>query len=100
MELWTPLIGSVLCSLIASSGMWAYISSKECGKNAQNELLIGLAHDRIVYLGMAYITRGYVTQDEYENLYEYLFVPYKKLGGNGSAEKIMNEVNRLELRPR
>lgn len=29
-------------------------------------MLIGLAHDRIVYLGMSYIDRGWITQDEYE----------------------------------
>ena len=29
-------------------------------------MLIGLAHDRIIYLGMTYIERGYITQDEYE----------------------------------
>lgn len=60
-------------------------------------MLIGLAHDRIVYLGMQYIERGYITQDEYENLYEYLYKPYEKLGGNGSAKRIMTEVNKLPI---
>ena len=61
-------------------------------------MLLGLGHDRIVYLGMQYIDRGYITQDEYENLYEYLYIPYKKLGGNGSAQRIMNEIEKLEIR--
>lgn len=60
-------------------------------------MLIGLAHDRIIYLGMAYIERGYITQDEYENLYEYLYKPYEKLGGNGSAKRIMTEVDQLAI---
>lgn len=60
-------------------------------------MLIGLAHDRIIYLGMVYIERGYITQDEYENLYEYLYKPYKKLGGNGSAKRIMTEVDQLAI---
>ena len=58
-------------------------------------MIIGLGHDRIVYLGMKYLERGdWITQDEYENLYEYLYKPYAKLGGNGSAERIMDEVNK------
>ena len=61
-------------------------------------MLIGLAHDRILYLGMQYIERGYITQDEYENLYEYLYKPYEKLGGNGSAKRVMTEVNKLPIR--
>ena len=60
-------------------------------------MLIGLAHDRIIYLGMVYIERGYITQDEYENLYEYLYKPYEKLGGNGSAKRIMTVVDQLAI---
>lgn len=62
-------------------------------------MLIGLGHDRIMYLGMKYIERKYITQSEYENLYKYLYEPYKKMGGNGSAERVMEEVKRLEIRP-
>jgi hypothetical protein len=36
-----------------------------------------------------------VTQDEYENLKVYLYNPYNKLGGNGSAERTMNLVDKL-----
>lgn len=39
----------------------------------------------------------WVSQDEYENLYEYLYKPYEKLGGNGSAKRIMTEVNKLPI---
>ena len=42
--------------------------------------------------------RGYITRDEYENLYEYLYKPYEKLGGNGSAKRIMAEVDKLPIR--
>ena len=101
MEPWIQMIITIVCSVIASSGFWAYITRYTellIGKDIKTELLIGLAHDRIIYLGMAYIERGYVTQDEYENLYDYLYKPYKKMGGNGSAERVMNEVNKLPIR--
>ena len=51
-----------------------------------------------MYLGMRYIDRGWITQDEYENLNSYLYEPYKKLGGNGSALRVMQEVNKLPIR--
>lgn len=60
-------------------------------------MLVGLAHDRIMYLGTAYLDRGYITHDEYENLHDYLYVPYAKMGGNGSAAHIMERVDRLPI---
>ena len=66
--------------------------------DVKTEMLKGLAHDRIMYLGMGYIERGWITQDEYENLYEYLYKPYEKMGGNGSAKRVMNEVDKLPIR--
>lgn len=62
-----------------------------------SDMLLGLGHDRIVYLGGEYIERGCITQDEYKNLHDYLYEPYKALGGNGTAEKIMREVEELPL---
>ena len=67
-------------------------------KSMQTELLIGLAHDRLISLGLTYITRGWITQDEYENLNVYLYKPYEKLGGNGSVRRIMLEVDKLPIR--
>lgn len=62
--------------------------------------LRGLGHDRILYLAQKYIERGYLSKAEYENLHDYLYKPYKDLGGNGVAEKLMNEVNKLPIRER
>lgn len=89
---------TITASILASSGLWAYISSRRDKKDAKTEMLIGLAHDRIISLGMTYIERGYITQDEYENLNTYLYSPYKKLGGNGSAARIMKAVDSLPIR--
>lgn len=88
---------TVFSSVLASSGLWAYIAKRAEKKDVKTEMLIGLGHDRIMYLGMSYIDRGWITSDEYENLYEYLYKPYEKMGGNGSAKRIMNEVNKLPI---
>jgi hypothetical protein len=85
-------------TLVASSGFWLFITKKSEKNDLKTELLMGLAHDRIVFLGMSYIDRGWITQDEYESLHEYLFKPYDKMGGNGSAKRVMIEVDRLPIR--
>lgn len=97
MDGWMQILLTVFSSVLASSGLWAYITKRLEKKDVKTEMLIGLGHDRIMYLGMAYIERGYITSDEYENLYEYLYKPYEKMGGNGSAKRIMNEVNKLPI---
>lgn len=88
---------SVLLAIIGSTGLWNYLASKRDKNDARTKLLVGLAHDRIIFLGMKYIERGYVTRDEYENLNDYLYEPYAAAGGNGSAKRVMEEVRKLPI---
>lgn len=97
MEQWFQIALTIFSSVLASSGLWAYLQKRSETKDVKSEMLIGLAHDRIMYLGMQYIDRGYITQDEYENLRVYLYEPYEKLGGNGSAKRVMQEVDKLPI---
>lgn len=94
---WIELAVAVVSAALASSGMWAYITKRSEKKDVKTRMLVGLAHDRIMYLGMRYIERGSITQDEYENLRTYLYEPYEKMGGNGSAKRIMLEVDKLPI---
>lgn len=89
---------TILCSIIASSGFWAYIQKRFEKKDVRTKLVLGLAHDRIIWLGMQYIDRGWITEREYENLHDYLYIPYKDCGGNGTAEKIMKDVEKLDMK--
>ena len=92
---WAQVITSVLIALISSTGLWSYIANYRNKHDAKTRLLIGLAHDRIIYLGTQYIERGYITSDEYENLNDYLYEPYAAAGGNGSAKRVMEQVRKL-----
>ena len=96
-EIGSQMLVTIVCATLASSGFWAYMTKRAEKKDVKTEMLIGLGHDRIMYLGMGYIERGYITSDEYENLYEYLYKPYEKMGGNGSAKRIMKEVEKLPI---
>lgn len=92
------LLVTIAVSILGSSGLWAFITKKLESKDVKTKLLLGLAHDRIMQSGTYYIERGYITNDEYENLYDYLYTPYKEMGGNGSAKRLMEQVERLPVR--
>ena len=95
---WVELVVTVLCAVAASSGFWAFIQKATDKNDKGRRLLVGIAHDRITFLGMQYIRNGSITHDEYENLVVYLYEPYKEYGGNGSAERIINEVKKLPIK--
>lgn len=89
---------TVLVSVMASSGFWAYLSKRSNKKSAASKMLRGLAHDRIIYLGMKYIHRGWISKDEYDDLIRNLYGPYKEMGGNGLAERVVKNINSLPFK--
>lgn len=96
-----PLIQAVIVSVtsvVASSGFWAYLQKKDSTKTGTTRLLMGLAYDKLTHLGLSYIERGWISKDEYEEYQKYLYEPYRDLGGNGVAERIMQEVSGLPLK--
>lgn len=97
---WSQVLVSVLLALVGSTGLWSFIAKVFDNKSAKSKMILGLGHDRIVTLGMTYISRGWITQDEYEDLDTYLYQPYCAMGGNGSAKRVMDEVKRLPIRSR
>ena len=65
--------------------------------NAERDLIVGIGHIELVFFGMQYIERGWITREEYETM-QGLYKPYIRLGGNGSGTKIMKEVEKLPIR--
>lgn len=95
---WAQLIVTIIVAVIGSSAFSAWIQHRADRKDAKTQMLIGLGHDRITYLGMKYLDRGdWILEDEYENLVDYLYRPYHALGGNGSAEKIVEDCKKLRI---
>jgi hypothetical protein len=98
----TTIILTIVGSIFASTGFWAFVTylmqRRDKKVSTEGKMLRGLAHDRICYLGEVYIKQGYISTDDYENLHDYLYLPYEELGGNGTAKRIMDEVKKLPLR--
>lgn len=97
MTLFGEVILVIFTTLGASTGFWAFVQRRDTIKDATGKLLMGIAYDRITYLGMRYIERGWVSKDEYEDYRKYFYDPYKALGGNGTAERIMGEISTLPI---
>lgn len=91
------IILTIITSLLASSGLWAFLGSRLERNSAERELIVGIGHIELVFFGMQYIERGWITHDEYETMQD-LYKPYIKLGGNGSGTKIMKELENLPIR--
>ena len=93
----SQIILTIITALLASSGLWAFLGKKLERNNSERELLVGIGHIELVFFGMQYIERGWITRDEYETMQD-LYEPYVKLGGNGSGTKIMKELEKLPIR--
>ena len=93
----TQIILTIVTSLLASSGLWAFLGSRLERNSAERELIVGIGHIEIAFFGMQFLERGWITQDEYDTMQE-LYKPYVKLGGYGSGTKIMKEIEKLPIR--
>lgn len=95
---WADVLVTVFVTVLASNGFWAILQKKFERNSTEKTLLVGLAHDRIIYVGEGFISRGWITYDEYEDFMKYLYEPYMEYGGNGIAERISDEVKKLPLK--
>ena len=94
---WVQMSVTIFCTMLSSTGLWAFVASKRKVADASTRLMLGLAHYAIVSQGVRYINRGYITFDEYEDFMKYLCEPYATFGGNGMAEKIVDQVKKLDV---
>ena len=60
--------------------------------------VLAILHDRLYQACRFYLKRGYCTIDDRDNL-EYMFRPYKALGGNGTGEELYNRCLALPYGP-
>ena len=98
MENWVSLAITAVVAIFGSGGLWAILQKQSDKKDIKRKMLLGLAHDRLVFLALKYIDKESVTKEEFENIHKYLFLPYKELGGNGTVVRLMEEVEKLPIR--
>lgn len=99
-DFWLSTLVPILVTTLASSGFWVLLLKFIDRKSSTTKLLLGLSRDRIIYLGMGYVERGWITKDEYDDFNHYLCEPYSQLGGNGLVDRVISEVKKIPIRKR
>lgn len=86
----------IIIAIIGSNALFSfvqYLITRHDTKNRtlsdaeknQSDMILGLGHDKLLYLTDRIIARGCITMKEKRNL-DSLYMPYKKLGGNGDCK--------------
>lgn len=91
----TIAIIGIIGAIFGGQGFWAWVMSKTTSKSNESKLLMGIAYSKIIDQCNKYIKRGWIDADEYHELHHYLYKPYKDMGGNGTAERLMGIVKGL-----
>ena len=92
---WYEIAVTVLVAILASNGLWSLVARLLDKFSGRDKLLMGLAYSEIINRAEQYIARGYISSDEYHELCHYLYEPYKKMGGDGTAQRLMEKVEVL-----
>ena len=89
------VISTIAVAVFGSTGVWTWLLNRSKKHNNESKLLLGLAFSKIIQQSEKYLERGHISAEEYKELYSYLYEPYRKMGGNGTAKKLMDEVAKL-----
>jgi ABC-type enterochelin transport system permease subunit len=89
------IVVTLIVAIFGSTGFWTWVQNRSKKKSAEAMLLLGIAYDKIIWQCNKFIEQGYISADDYDDLNKYLFIPYREMGGDGTAEKLMEEVKRL-----
>jgi len=101
------MLVTALLSAITSSGVMSLViyllqrrdkkkDQETANNSAQSRMLLGLGHDKIVYLTDKFVRRGSITLKEKRNL-EFLYKPYADMGGNGDCKIGYDACQRLPV---
>lgn len=89
----------IILAIFASTGFWAFVQAlvlkRMDRRSAERAALLGLLHERLVDQCEVYLDKGYISEGQYRDLEEYIYKPYRALGGNGTGEEYMKRVQEL-----
>lgn len=103
----TQIIITAIASALTSSGFMSLViyflqrrdrkrDKEEANNSAQARMILGLGHDKILYLTDKFVRRDAITLKEKRNL-EFLCEPYFELGGNGDCRVGYDACQKLKI---
>ena len=92
---------TIVTVVFASTGFWtflnSYIERKTRKRSDLEEGVLALLHDRIYELAKAYLAKCSISDGDHKNL-DVMYKVYHKMGGNGTAEKLVRDVDKLPIK--
>ena len=95
MNYWITGIVTLLVGIFGSTGFWMLIQKRMDSKSMERQMILSVTYLGVKMSSMAILERGYVDPEEIEDLEKYLYEPYRAMGGNGTAELLMEKVKAL-----
>lgn len=89
----------MLVGIFGSTGFWMFVQSRSNKKSIETQMLLAIAFIGVKMSCKFCIDRGYADTEEIEDIEKYLYEPYKAMGGNGTAELLMDKVKALPNKP-
>jgi hypothetical protein len=91
---WIQELFALIIAII--TWLWRALLRRKRENDEIKEGMMALLHDRIYQACSFFIARGWCSPEDRSNL-EYLYKPYKALGGNGTGESLYNKCLELPL---
>ena len=91
----TDIALTIIVAIFGSSGFWLVIQKVIERKSALRQMVFDIGYERLISACRKYIEAGWIDLDELEELDKHLYQPYKAMGGNGTAELLMEKVQKL-----
>ena len=91
------VILTIIGAVFASQGFWTWLQTRNSKRSAKTKLIMGLGYAEICRRAAIYLAQGEITRDEYQDFVKYLYKPYRDMGGNGTADRLMREVEKLPI---
>ena len=92
---WITGCATILVGIFGSMGFWSYMSEKRSKKSIERAAIQCVLFMAIKMSCKTCLRRGWVNTEEIEDIEKYMFEPYEKMGGNGTAKLLMEKIKSL-----
>lgn len=99
MNYWVTGCITILVSIFGSMGFWSFMSDRRSKKSIERAAIQCVLFMAIKMSCKTCLRRGWVTTEEIEDIEKYMFEPYEKMGGNGTAKLLMDKIKALPSKP-
>ncbi len=99
-EHWDDVVLWAVTTGLATLAVWVRqkLKATKNRQDAINDGVKAILHDRIYQAHGWYMRQGYCSLEDKKNI-EYLFTPYRNLGGNGTGERAYDDIMALPTEP-